>query len=210
MKRFAFFSPKVWLTLCLGVFLLPWWLGFAMQSHQVMATQSHKNRSSSRIRHHVEPLTPMMLVDVEGAVHHPGLYRLPLDARAYQAILAAGGMTKTADRLATDLAQVLEDGAEIVVPTKGSVTNTASFQSSSIALGSTSRKHKLALGESININQATVSQLEELPGIGVKRAQAILLFKKQHGAFLSLSSLQGIKGIGAKELQKLLPYCRIG
>jgi competence protein ComEA len=119
-------------------------------------------------------------------------------------------MTNTADRLATDLAQVLEDGAEIVVPTKGSFTNTSTLQSSSIAIGSTSRKHKLVLGESININQATASQLEELPGIGAKRAQAILLFKKQHGAFLSLSSLQGIKGIGEKELQKLLPFCRIG
>ena len=210
MKRFGVFSPKVWLTLCLGVFLLPWWLGFAMQSHQVVTSQAHLNRTSPLKHHHAVQVTPMMLVDVEGAVHHPGLYRLPLDARAYQAIVAAGGMTKGADRLDTDLAQVLEDGAEIVVPTKGSISNSASFQSASIALGSTSRKHKLALGESININQATASQLEELPGIGAKRAQAILRYKKQHGAFLSLSALQGIKGIGAKELQKLLPYCRIG
>jgi hypothetical protein len=65
MKRFKFFSPKVWLTLCLGLFLIPWWLGFAMPPHQVVVTQVHKNRSSSRFHHHGEQVTPMMLVDVE-------------------------------------------------------------------------------------------------------------------------------------------------
>ncbi len=158
----------------------------------------------------------VMTVDVIGAVERPGLYELPLDARLNAVLLAAGGPTKTADLGAINLAAVVEDGMQIVVPDRRQVTatdGTSAFAGSPLQglLSSPNiprhrGKGKLQPGERIALNQATIATLLKLPGIGQKKAQSIFTYKTLHGAFTSLSQLQGVQGIGSKLLAKILPY----
>ena len=136
-------------------------------------------------------------VYVIGAVKKPGLYHLPLDSRLISAIRAAGGATINADIQAINLAAVAQDGTEIVVPAKGEEFSTIPANTS----------HKtMPTGVRIPINQASVTTLESLPGIGATKAQAIFDYRHVHGLFTSINQLSQVTGIGPKLLAKILPY----
>jgi len=165
-----------------------------------------------------------MTVYITGAVKRPGIYHLPLDARVVAAIHAAGGATSAADLAAINLAAILEDGTQIVVPENiqahaGSSGKAAAPQSIGAAesgagtipipVSARSRhriKNKLQPGERININHSDLLMLEELPGIGAKKAQAILSYRVTHGMFSSLVQLRLVHGIGPTLLEKLSAY----
>lgn len=167
---------------------------------------------------------PHMIVYITGAVKRPGLYRLPLDARVETAIQAAGGATLVADLAAINLAAVLEDGTQVVVPESVQVTAASPVDGTvSQTVGATEpstgtipiqvparhrhqRKKKLQPGERININQSDLLILEEIPGIGLKKARAILSYRSAHGLFSSLVQLRFVHGIGPKLLEKIRAY----
>jgi competence protein ComEA len=114
-----------------------------------------------------------MQVDIEGAVVHPGVYKLPQNARVQDALIAAGGLSASADRevvaKSLNLASKLADGVKIYVPKVGEVA-VQSAGSSDIAQGT-------VLGAAtglINVNSATLDQLDSLPGIGPVTAQKII------------------------------------
>lgn len=171
--------------------------------------------------------TAWMTVYVVGAVHRPGLYHLPLDARLADAIAKAGGATAAADLGAIDLAAVVEDGMEIVVPSQSQTVSAAQGAASATGgnfmpaeatgdaassfpdLTSSRHRHhkrKLAFGERLNVNTATLALLEELPGIGPKKAAAILQYRARHGAYTALADLRAVPGIGPGLLAKITPY----
>ncbi len=167
---------------------------------------------------------PRMTVYITGAVKRPGLYSLPLDARVEAAIQAAGGATPGADLAAINLAAVLEDGTQVVVPESVQVTAASPVDGTvSQTVGATEpstgtipiqvparhrhgRKNKLQPGERVNINRCDLTMLEELPGIGMKKAQAILSYRTAHGLFSSLAQLRFVHGIGPKLLEKIRAY----
>jgi len=169
----------------------------------------------------------MMTVYVVGAVHRPGLYKLALDARVAQAIQGAGGALADADLAAINLAAVVEDGMEVVVPALGQTqlavattggdgasggalasgftfTNTSPSRQS--ARGRHHHKHKLAPGERIDLNTANLEILEMLPGVGQKKAQAMIAYRQAHGLFTTLSDLRHVPGIGPKLLSRIESY----
>lgn len=163
--------------------------------------------------------SPQMVVYVTGAVRHPGLYHLPLDARVDDVLRRAGGPTGQADLGAINLAAVVEDGMQVVVPALRSVLQDAEessqtirdlsvLSSSSVGLKShtSHRKTKVQLGEHIPLNHASLTLLLELPGIGAKKAAAIMAYRHVHGLFTSLDSLRLVPGIGPKLLSRLLPF----
>lgn len=169
----------------------------------------------------------MMTVYVVGAVHRPGLYRLPLDARVAEAVQAAGGAVADADLPAINLAAVVEDGMEVVVPAVGQTemgvsasgagagsggalasgfTFTDESPGSQSARGRHHHKHKMAPGERIDLNTANLQMIEMLPGVGPKKAQAILSYRQAHGLFTTLSDLRHVPGIGPKLLSRIESY----
>jgi competence protein ComEA len=138
------------------------------------------------------PTAAPITVYVSGSVVNEGLYALPRGSRANDAIQAAGGLTQQANTSGLNLAKVLEDGEQIIVPDLGS-TNIPDQNSNS---GNFSPVL-------IDINCATVEQLDTLPGIGPKTAQDILDYRTDHGPFTNIEQLMDVPGIGQVTFDKV-------
>jgi competence protein ComEA len=137
------------------------------------------------------------VVDVAGAVHRPGLYRVPAGSRIADVIRRAGGPTKKANLELVNLAAPVADGQQIVVPR--SATGLASSGAGG-AIGSSSAG--TAAGP-VHLNTATLEQLDALPGVGPVTAQKIIDYRAQHGSFQSVDELDAIPGIGPARLDEL-------
>ncbi|MGT2960816.1 helix-hairpin-helix domain-containing protein [Streptococcus caballi] len=138
------------------------------------------------------------MVDVKGAVNKEGVYSLPADSRVTDAIKAAGGFNGQADKKSVNLAQKISDEQVIYVASQGeavSVISSPSASSESTLTGSSADK--------INLNTATLADLQTISGIGAKRAQDILDYRDSNGGFKSVDDLKNVSGIGDKTLEKL-------
>ena len=149
-------------------------------------------------------------VHVAGAVLRPGVVQLPAGSRLYEAILAAGGATDTADQDRLNLAAVLEDGQKVLVPIRGEpdpadAPTGGSPEPGSAPGGTTSGSG----GGKININTASLEELGTLPRVGPVLAQRIVDWRQQHGRFKSAQELDAVDGIGPKLLEALLPLVGI-
>jgi competence protein ComEA len=132
-------------------------------------------------------------VNVAGEVNKPGLYTLPFGARAQVAIRAAGGYSFKAEQSLINPAQILEDGEQLRVPSKDLVEISSTGSSSSSASN--------APTERINVNTASATQLENLPGVGPKMAAKLIAGRP----YSSMNDLDKVKGIGPSMLKKLEP-----
>ena len=137
------------------------------------------------------PVAVPAVVDVEGAVRHPGLVRLPKGSRVADAVARAGGLTAKAERSGVNFAAPVADGQQVLVPAAGA----AGVGASSGSGGTTSGP--------ISLNAATADQLDTLPGIGPVTAQKIVSFREQHGPFQTVDGLDAIPGIGPARIAEL-------
>ncbi len=141
-----------------------------------------------------------VLVHVLGAVRRPGVVRLTPGARVQDAIDAAGGCLDTARPGDLNLAAVVTDGSQLVIGTAarpgGEVRGTTD------AAGTTGGGAASGL---VNLNTATLGQLDTLPGVGPVTAQAILDWRSKHQRFSRVEELQEVDGIGAKTFAQLAP-----
>lgn len=149
----------------------------------------------------VPTATPLVYVDVSGAVREPGLYTLPLGARVADALDAAGGTRARADLSALNLAQALADGTKVDVPTRGGPVAAIA----SPAAGADPTQGPAA----VPLNTADEAALESIPGVGPVTAQAILDYRAQIGSFDSLDQLLDVDGIGPATLAAIRPYLSI-
>lgn len=137
-------------------------------------------------------VSTVIYVDVKGEIHHPGVYQMKAESRVKDLIEAAGGFTPLADDQKLNLAQLLEDQMVIVVPKKGEEVN------SELAQAPTSQKKEVGKEGKVNINTATIEELKTLKGIGEKKAEAIIEYRKKNGSFKNKEELMKVRGIGKK------------
>ncbi len=144
-----------------------------------------------------------LAVDVAGAVRTPGVVRLPPGARVEDAITAAGGLAAKADVGQLSLARLVQDGEKLVVPAIAPPTPTRvpGATPEPVAAGVTQTVPAGTVG--VRINTATVDELDTLPGIGPKTAQAIVDYRTANGPFASPEELLDVKGIGDSTLARL-------
>ena len=131
----------------------------------------------------------VIFVDIKGAVKNPGVYQMKVGDRVKDALDAAGGLTEEADSQKVNLAKRLEDQMVIVVPKVGE-------EAEEIPAGET-RKEAAKEGK-VNINTATVEELKTLKGVGEKKAEAIIEYRKKNGSFKTKEDLMKVRGIGKK------------
>jgi len=155
----------------------------------------------------VEETTTMMpqncYVDIKGEVLRPGVYEFSCESRIQEVIKKAGGFTEEADEIKINLAQKISDQMQIIVP------NLNSKQEGGVTEGNSEKGNlsnttpsNLKQG-TVNINTATLEQLQTIKGIGKKKAEAILQYRKEHGAFRTKEDLLQVKGIGKKALEAI-------
>jgi competence protein ComEA len=151
------------------------------------------------------PPTPLpVVVQVSGAVNRPGLYSLPPGSRIHDALVAAGGLSSSAELATLNLAAYVEDGQRIEVPSRQATPLTLKATltappSSGIVAGPSQTKSSAQPPPPtglININTATQAELESLPGIGPSLAQRILAYREENGLFKTIEDIQQVKGIG--------------
>ena len=130
---------------------------------------------------------PTIVVDVAGKVVRPGIYRLPPDARVYDAVQAAGGPRAGVDTASINLAAPLQDGEQVVVGVPGAAPLAGAPAQSGAGTSAP------APGD---LNTATLEQLETLPGVGPVLGQRILDYRSQHGSFASIDQLNDVSGVG--------------
>lgn len=143
-----------------------------------------------------------VVVHVTGAVSTPGVYTLPSDARVDDAVRAAGA-TAEADLSQLNLAQKLADGQKITVPAIGSASTSAGEGTTTTPADASSD------GALVNINTASLEELETLPSIGEVRAQAIITYRETNGGFRTIEELQEVSGIGEKIFADVAPYITV-
>lgn len=150
-----------------------------------------------------EQPAPTIAVHVSGAVAAPGVYELAEGSRAADAIEAAGGAAEGAAADALNLARVLSDGEQIVVPT---AEEHAQQQAAASGVGASDG----AAGGKVNINTATAEQLDTLPGVGESTAQKIIADREANGPFSSPEDLKRVSGIGDKKYAELADLITVG
>lgn len=143
----------------------------------------------------------LVTVHVAGAVADAGIYAIPEGSRVQDAVDAAGGFVEDAAPDAVNLARVLQDGEQVVIPTQeqvrgGVVPTTGGAQATGAAEGA-------GIAAMVNINTAGADELDTLPGVGPATAQAIIEERESGGPFASIEDIQRVSGIGEKKFEKL-------
>ena len=157
-----------------------------------------------------------IVVDVDGAVAHPGLYKLPPDSRVQAALAAAGGLSPQADAHRINRAAKLHDGQKLYVLSQGESTPPQAASSGQGCEGQacTSADGGVAGSDTegqglVNINTANATQLTQLPGIGPAIAQKIIDYRTANGPFTSVDDLTKVPGIGAAKLAQIKSHARV-
>ena len=144
----------------------------------------------------VQISVPEIIVDVTGAVNKPGVYTLPANSRVIDAVKAAGDSAPGADLSTINLARTLSDGEQI-------------FVDATVINNSGVRVSKTVHSGPININRATLSQLDSLDGIGPVIARRIIEYRKVNGPFLTTEDLQKVSGIGTAKFAQIKSKVRV-
>ncbi|BDQ39896.1 helix-hairpin-helix domain-containing protein [Cutibacterium granulosum] len=177
------------------------------------------------------PATPSSIrVHVIGRVNDPGVHEIPVNGRIIDAIDAAGGMASGAHPGSLNMAQPVCDGCQILIPASGNgkviapsgVQGGGGSPDGQPALGGAqsgaaavpggngaAAQGAPASGEQVDLNTATVEQLQTIDGVGPVMAERIFTWRQEHGRFTSVDELQEIDGIGPKKFAKLKDRVRV-
>jgi len=144
--------------------------------------------------------TAEIVVQAAGAVVHPGVYRVPSTARVNDLVQLAGGFTADADPDRVALAAPMTDGERVYVPRVGETPPPVAGDGDT-APGAPAGK--------VDLNRASLAELETLPGIGPVLAQAIIDYRSAHRGFRSVDELADVRGIGPARMEQLRPLVTI-
>ena len=155
----------------------------------------------------IEETTTMMpqncYVDIKGEVLHPGVYEFSCESRVQEVIKKAGGFTEEADETKINLAQKITDQMQMIVPNLHSKQEGGVTEGNSEKGNTSNTTPSNSKQGTVNINTATLEELQTIKGIGKKKAEAILQYRKEHGAFRTKEDLLQVKGIGKKALEAI-------
>lgn len=203
---------KRWIRIWMGVLLLlsvlagcgtkPEEILLAADASVQQEAPSHKQDSIQELSI-TEPQEDLVQTDtifvyVCGAVCNPGVYELPAESRAYEAVTQAGGMQEEAAGTAVNLAEVLTDGQKLQIPFQGEVSDAQVSDSGEVTTDSR-----------VNINTASLEELTTLKGIGQTRAEQILEYREKHGSFASPEAIMNVDGIKQGTYDKIKDNIRV-
>ena len=156
-----------------------------------------------------------VIVHVTGSVKSPGVVKLKEGSRIEDAIEAAGGLTENADISKVNLAFVVEDGTKIRIPSSldedigdGDAVDSGSGENIVVEENTTTSSSGKS-GQVVNINKASESELETLPGIGASLAGRIVEYRNQNGRFDSVEDIKNVSGIGESKFNSIREFISV-
>ncbi|WP_288275096.1 helix-hairpin-helix domain-containing protein [uncultured Streptococcus sp.] len=167
---------------------------FSTSSRETSQPKTAKSASKSE--------SDKIFVDIKGAVRKEGVYELTSGSRVTDVVKLAGGFTDDADKKSVNLAEKVADEAVIYVARVGEEVTPASTPSQAKNTAPSGAQQD-ADSAQINLNTATLEELQTISGIGAKRAQDIIDYRDNNGGFSSVDDLKNVSGIGEKTLEKL-------
>lgn len=174
---------------------LSWKIDLDEQSQQTITEVQEQESETAKTQEVNE-----IYVYVCGAVVQPGVYAIAEGCRVYEAVALAGGVTQEADDACINMARVVKDGEQITILTKEEALE---VQNASVAMqGNVSLL--------VNINTASVRELTQLSGIGESRAQAIIDYREEKGAFQNIEQIKKVSGIKEGLYEKIKDYITVG
>lgn len=165
-------------------------------------------------------------VYITGEVNNPGVIVLPYGSRISDAIDCAGGVTSNADIMKVNLVYMLQDGMKVNIPSSKELRDNSNFEYITMSSGdekndANSNNGKTSLStfddkssksesafkiSNVNINTATQTELETLPGIGPSLALRIINYRRENGKFTSIEELKNVSGIGDNKYDEIKKY----
>lgn len=136
----------------------------------------------------------MITIHISGEVNNPGIVNIESDKRLSDAVDKLGGVTENADLNNINLAMKIEDAKHYIIPKIGEeIKNNESINNENNNIGS----------NKVNINNATIEDLDKLPGIGEATANKIINYREENGDFKSIEELKNVNGIGSKKYEQI-------
>ena len=170
---------------------------------EIFAESTQAPETADPVKTPAEEESSLICVYICGAVTDPGVYELLSGARVFEAVEAAGGLTADAAEGAVNQAALLNDGDMITIPTAEEMESAAT-QGGITPAGSAAAVSDSSSGKiNININTAGSEELQKIPGVGPSKAQSIIDYREEHGAFTSPEDLMKITGIKEKTYEKM-------
>jgi len=160
-----------------------------------------RNPSGEAVTLRPVPTEKPVIVHITGAVPRPGVYALPQGARVQDAISAAGGFLAEAEKTQINLARLIEDGEKLDVPYIEGASPVIPTPGATVLAAST---------ELININTASIAELDTLPGIGATTAQKIIDYREQNGPFINAEDIINVQGIGTVTYERIKDLITVG
>ena len=158
-------------------------------------------------------------VYITGEVNNPGIVVLPIGSRIVDAIDCAGGITQKADIMKVNLVYMLQDGMKVNIPSSIELKNNPNFEYITMSSGDEKNDSNIKNAttvdtksesafklSNVNINTATQTELETLPGIGPSLALKIINYRKENGKFKSIEELKSVNGIGENKYEEIKKY----
>ena len=155
----------------------------------------------------MEEIKEKIKIHIAGAVNKEGLYELEEEQRIADAIEIAGGLKNDADLSDINLASKLEDGMKIYIPTVNETTNENINTENTYATQNSNTQEKAT--DKININTASESELDTLPGIGPSTALKIIKYREETGKFKSIEDIKEVSGIGESKYEQIKDLIKI-
>lgn len=160
-----------------------------------------------------------IVVYITGQVKDEGIYELEENSRISDAIDKAGGLTEEADIRNINLAYMLEDGTKIYIPKKdenitdnnsnSDMKNNNGYISNNSGIGETKDVKTNSQNSKVNINTASQTELETLPGIGPSTALKIIEYRKENGKFTRIEDIKNVSGIGESKYNKVKDLIKV-
>ncbi|MCD8231911.1 MAG: helix-hairpin-helix domain-containing protein [Clostridiales bacterium] len=171
----------------------------AAQAESAAGEEESSNADPAITSGDEDPAASVVFVYICGAVNSPGVYELEEGERIYRLVELAGGLSEDADERSVNLAQTVEDGEMVYIPT-------VEESEAAAEIGSETAEAAAQAEESagkVNINTATADELTVLNGIGEMKAAAIVAYREEHGSFQSIEEIMQVDGIAEATYNKI-------
>lgn len=176
-------------------------------------TENDTNKEESESKDTKEKI----IIYIAGAIKNEGVYELDENSRIADCIEKAGGLTEDANLQDINLAYMLEDGMKIYIPKNSESNNHDNTESNAttendkreVTVKNIENKNSKTQNVKININTATQTELETLPGIGSSTALKIINYRKENGKFKSIEDIKNVNGIGDSKYNKIKDMIKV-